>query len=211
MIMCANDFHECGGEKIEHSRKCDVFIECTTCFFGRTKQLDSCCTQPNIIFVNQPNINGNPSKKPYCTNCGYTTKPVKFINGNEHLTLPLITKTQSDKQVDERHAIRLKFNAWLKEKREKQISKLEQEYTQDYQNYLLTPKWKDKRAKVLKRDNFICQSCLDSPAVDVHHLTYLRIFDEPLFDLISVCRECHNKIHPEKRNAESGIALNNAR
>ncbi len=34
-------------------------------------------------------------------------------------------------------------------------------------------------------------------AEDVHHLTYARLYDEMLFDLIAVCRDCHERLHPE--------------
>ena len=151
--MCGNDFHECAGEKIEHVRKCDILIECKDCLYGRVKELDSCCITPNIIFINQPNVNGNPSKKPYCTNCGYTTKPVKFENSTEYLKIPLITKQYSDSQFDERHETRSKFYAWLKNRRENETTTLDEMHNKDYRDYLNTPKWKAIRLKVLKRDN----------------------------------------------------------
>jgi hypothetical protein len=32
----------------------------------------------------------------------------------------------------------------------------------------------------------------------VHHATYERLFDELVCDLVSLCRDCHNKCHPYK-------------
>lgn len=63
-----------------------------------------------------------------------------------------------------------------------------------YRAYLMSPEWKRKRLMVLKRDNNTCQSCLSRRAIDVHHLTYDHIYNEPLFDLVSVCRDCHESI-----------------
>ena len=69
------------------------------------------------------------------------------------------------------------------------------EKKQNYSEYLLSEKWYEIRKKVLKRDNYTCQGCLEQKAEEVHHKTYLHLFDELLFDLVSVCKSCHNKIH----------------
>lgn len=77
------------------------------------------------------------------------------------------------------------------------------EYRENYHKYLESTEWAEKRAKVLKRDNYLCQGCLESKATQVHHWTYDRIFNELLCDLISLCRNCHEKIH---LNDEPGAA-----
>lgn len=56
--------------------------------------------------------------------------------------------------------------------------------------------WDLLRKKVLSRDNHQCQGCGGARATTVHHLTYDRLGSEMLFDLISVCSQCHAKIHP---------------
>ena len=69
-----------------------------------------------------------------------------------------------------------------------------------YDEYLQSDKWKAIRLKVLKRDNNLCQGCLEAPAQDVHHITYDNFGDELMFELLSVCRDCHfNRIHKNKR------------
>jgi hypothetical protein len=67
--------------------------------------------------------------------------------------------------------------------------------TAEYQTYLNSSRWKDKRDKVFSRDGYICQKCNQNKASQVHHLTYERIFNEPLQDLLSVCAKCHEEIH----------------
>jgi len=69
-----------------------------------------------------------------------------------------------------------------------QIDKNEKE------RYLNSAKWKSKRFDVLHRDNYTCQSC-GSIATEVHHLHYRNFGNEPLDELTSLCRECHQKIH----------------
>ena len=64
-----------------------------------------------------------------------------------------------------------------------------------YHEYLLTPEWKERRSAVLRRDRFICQGCLEARATEVHHRSYRSVFSELLFDLVSVCKECHTKAH----------------
>ena len=68
-----------------------------------------------------------------------------------------------------------------------------------YNEYLKSDKWQRKRRRVLLRDNEKCQACQDRKATEVHHLTYDRVGDEPLFDLVSICKTCHDFIHREKK------------
>lgn len=77
---------------------------------------------------------------------------------------------------------------------EKQIS----DFWAYYNEYLKTQAWQDKRNAVLKRDNYICQGCLKNKAIHVHHTTYDNIYDELLFQLISLCIDCHSKLYPDK-------------
>jgi hypothetical protein len=67
-----------------------------------------------------------------------------------------------------------------------------------YEDYLKSDEWKARRASIFKRDGKKCQSCLSEEATEVHHLTYERIFSEPLFDLVAICRPCHEKLHRKK-------------
>ena len=64
-----------------------------------------------------------------------------------------------------------------------------------YKEYLNSNSWKNLKAKVIKRDGGICQGCFLELPLDVHHLTYERIGDELGVDLISLCRQCHDRIH----------------
>jgi len=66
-------------------------------------------------------------------------------------------------------------------------------------------RWKRKRAYILSRDKYLCQECKkygkNIEAKIVHHI--IEIEDDPDLklkddNLVSVCRSCHNKIHPEK-------------
>lgn len=70
------------------------------------------------------------------------------------------------------------------------------DWDREYDDYIKTPLWKDKRRRVLERDNYTCQACLKRPAQQAHHLNYrFPLGKEPLFVLISVCQACHEAIH----------------
>jgi len=66
-----------------------------------------------------------------------------------------------------------------------------------YHEYLKSSAWLHKRELVLERDNYVCQGCRDARATQVHHLTYAHIFNELLFELTSLCGDCHDRCHTE--------------
>ena len=71
------------------------------------------------------------------------------------------------------------------------------EFWRLHQAYLGTDDWQRRRDAVLHRDRFVCQAALAGCtgwASHVHHLTYAHWRNEPLFDLIAVCGECHEQI-----------------
>jgi 5-methylcytosine-specific restriction endonuclease McrA len=71
----------------------------------------------------------------------------------------------------------------------------EAERRRQYDAYMASPAWRRKRQMVLDRDGGICQGCRKHAASEVHHMTYVRFGCEMLFDLVSVCEDCHDKIH----------------
>lgn len=70
--------------------------------------------------------------------------------------------------------------------------------------------WKHKRSEVLRLDHNECQLCRQhgtfTRAQTVHHVIHLRdnpslalsIYNNNERQLISLCNDCHNKVHPEK-------------
>jgi len=89
---------------------------------------------------------------------------------------------------------------WEMESRKREQEKAEQSalWWERYNAYLLTPGWRSKRDRVLQRAHGLCEGCGAKRAVYAHHLTYERVFNEMLFDLVALCDECHQTIHPDK-------------
>ena len=67
-----------------------------------------------------------------------------------------------------------------------------------YNEYLRSDAWRERRQLVLERAGGLCEGCRKRPACDVHHATYEHLYDELLFELLAVCRDCHKKIHPNR-------------
>lgn len=80
-------------------------------------------------------------------------------------------------------------------KLEEQVRAESERWWRAYDAYLESDEWRRKRALVLKRSAGVCEGCGERPAVQVHHLHYKRVFREMLFDLVAVCRQCHDAIH----------------
>jgi hypothetical protein len=66
---------------------------------------------------------------------------------------------------------------------------------QRYDTYLQSVEWKVKKTEVLIRDSHRCQSCGNTTHLHVHHITYKRLGNENIDDLVTVCRQCHKELH----------------
>lgn len=67
-----------------------------------------------------------------------------------------------------------------------------------YKEQLLDSRWKRKRAKILKRDNYVCTKCDSSDELNVHHIYYIKgksAWQYPNNALITLCNKCHKKWH----------------
>jgi hypothetical protein len=74
------------------------------------------------------------------------------------------------------------------------------EWLAEHDRYLRTEEWQRKRLAVMARARGICEGCLQAQASQVHHLTYSHWKDELLFQLVALCRECHERAH-ERQHA----------
>ena len=61
-------------------------------------------------------------------------------------------------------------------------------------NYLQSQQWRDKRHLVIQRDDS-CKLCKATTNLEVHHLSYKHLAQEPLDELITLCRTCHQSRH----------------
>lgn len=167
----------------------DLF-KCLDCGYMTNKRLKECCRRPDEIITIEHRQHNLIRLYHQCINCGgaFRTKPLGHKNFSDKIRTEFcITK----------------FDNWCLEIGDEN-NELREIISQNngetskyakYVEYLKSVEWKNKREKVLVRDNNLCQECKNKSAEEVHHKTYDNLYDEPLEDLISLCRECHTEIH----------------
>jgi hypothetical protein len=64
-----------------------------------------------------------------------------------------------------------------------------------YKAYMNSLEWKRKSQKIMRRDSWTCRYCGSRESLQVHHLTYERLYKEKPCDLITLCEECHLMQH----------------
>ena len=65
--------------------------------------------------------------------------------------------------------------------------------------YMDSDAWRDLRKKKFAQVGCACEKCGDSSGIlQVHHLTYERLYHEPLSDLQVLCDACHAAVHRKK-------------
>lgn len=67
--------------------------------------------------------------------------------------------------------------------------------SKEYKRYIASSKWYYKRMDALEFHGKKCKACGSVQKLDVHHLTYDRLGNEFLSDLIILCRPCHDEEH----------------
>ena len=69
---------------------------------------------------------------------------------------------------------------------------------EDYLEYIRGEKFKELKMERLQLDEYRCQICfkkVDEKTSHCHHITYLRVLNEKISDLSTLCPCCHKKLH----------------
>lgn len=146
-----------------------------------------------------------------CRICGNIDHELLNKNGFS-LWIPRAQVPGGGENIEEwDESLRIKWRQkWLDESTRAQEARIEshrreleerkREWWKQYDEFLRSPKWMEKRDIVIKRDG-VCQACLKRPVQHVHHTTYKYGVDAPLFTLVGVCRTCHQALHPDRELA----------
>jgi 5-methylcytosine-specific restriction endonuclease McrA len=68
-----------------------------------------------------------------------------------------------------------------------------------YQAYLRSLHWKQLSERIRRRDHYTCRDCGATSRLQVHHLCYRPNLEDALdSDLVTLCRDCHEKIHRKR-------------
>lgn len=84
--------------------------------------------------------------------------------------------------------------------------------TTQYHSYLKSPEWKALVSKVKARDK-VCQLTGSRDNLEVHHITYDRLGNEDLSDLVLLSRDAHQSVHDYygSYSRENTYPINNLR
>ena len=140
------------------------------------------CSTHNFEMVKMKMSNGRWMLKKQCPTCGKTDSPHLSHKGFNIAKVPMFNKELYENYLTIKIAESENKRAKWKVDRLKYIS------------YLESPEWRAKRQVIFERDGRKCVLCGED-GIQVHHLTYDRIGHEDNDDLISVCLNCHAKIH----------------
>ncbi len=192
----------CGfeGEFVTEEYRDSKLIFCPDCYHHRTEH----CEHQNKVLIRYETSIGLRVQY-MCKDCLSLFGNAVKQDGLNLNSLKLIDKGKYDKWREDQDEAYRKRSAKLFELHSEWLSA---QCSKKHQDYLKTIEWQEKRDEVLRRDNFTCQSCLKKRATQVHHLTYDHFGSEPLFDLISVCDECHQMISEmdeKKKNQPSRL------
>lgn len=77
---------------------------------------------------------------------------------------------------------------------------------ESYMEQLKTPMWRERKSEILKRDNYSCRICgAYNCEINVHHVNYIpyrMAWEYPNEMLVSLCKNCHNKLHDKMNSKE---------
>jgi len=148
------------------------------------------CMHPRAQPRRRPMGVGLMSVWEQCPDCGLGLKAIKkeTFSAAQLDALPLYDTDLQDRLYKERWEARQEARVTAQEQRNGA-------WWDTYHAYVASDTWRWTRQRVLTRDEGVCQGCRARQASDVHHLTYDHLGEEFLWELMSVCRECHERLH----------------
>lgn len=70
-------------------------------------------------------------------------------------------------------------------------------HSTQYRSYIRSAQWLRSPARLgaLRRDGYRCVRCGAGERLEVHHKTYVRLGQEWVSDLQTLCKQCHQHVH----------------
>lgn len=150
------------------------------------------CSHPATIVVCEPDSLERPQYFERCDHCGL--KLSSAISHEKAKAAGISDRTREDvealsaRYTNER---RSRYDAMLTAAAER----CQGLNRQSYDDYLRSPAWQRRSAKIIERANGICEGCLTNPATEVHHMSYEHVGAEFAFELLALCGPCHRRWH----------------
>lgn len=80
-------------------------------------------------------------------------------------------------------------------------------HKQNYDAYLRSEAWEEKRLAAMERAGHKCQVCSSCDKLSAHHNSYKHLFDEPMVDLCVLCQTCHMRHHGDEIRQKRKLML----
>jgi len=146
--------------------------------------MNEICSKHEPQFVKSIIEGGRTQLRKQCFICGEVEDKIyKFSECSDIYNLPILDKD-----------LREKFYTIQSKERRLEYEIQKEKRKQEYANYLQSYEWKRKHKYIMEKYGYRCVLCF-KPAVNVHHLTYNRVYFEDERDLIALCKNCHEFVH----------------
>lgn len=195
---------KCGQElTIERTQFFESEI-CEHCLnHAQINHIDLCCDIPALHPVKLITSASTIQVRNQCQNCGdLRPNSLGGFTKEQREKLPLVDQSKREQRQNRWGEMVKSFWDKVSSKRVQQQALSKEQWMHQYNAYLNSPAWKAKRLDILKRDNYLCQCCLNAYATQVHHKSYQFVDlkgNEPAFDLVAICVPCHEKIEAMKK------------
>jgi hypothetical protein len=151
---------------------------------------EKCTDHPEVEWRQFPTSNGGVQIRRQCMICGHILgNSRKRMPGDDNL--PLIDRKSPELYDAQR---KNKYDAIIQRHAHRQRDK-DNSWFHEHTAYLSSDAWKEKRRLIFRRSAGICEGCGVREAAEVHHLSYTHWQSEFLFELVAVCKECHERLH----------------
>lgn len=157
---------------------------------ARQRHCDHLRREPRVALQ----ADGKPFYRIQCADCGQ-----KLSHSLPHSSVP--NRERCPPWDEELYQRRLREGAAAYGQcRKAAIARRKAEWRAVYRRYLASADWQSVRERVFRRAFVTCEGCWEARATEVHHLTYAHVGDELLFELVAICRPCHERLHPSASN-----------
>lgn len=148
--------------------------------YGDLKECKNCHSN-NIQVVKYIITNGRIQYRHQCKACGYLDiANIKYASIPKDVDIPLVNEKLRECYYE---------NNSVKYENYKDI---------DYDKYIVSDKWYQKRPEIFELKGEKCAICGKDHSLDIHHLSYDTLGHEEInnyADVVPLCRHCHEKIH----------------
>jgi ribosomal protein S14 len=176
----------------------EVILDSTEGLNADLAAINQPCDHSRKELRQRRNRGGSIQYSEQCLRCGRSIGP--FLKHSRELEQAPAWNAELE---DKFHAARESQRAAIYQKHVRIQRGRTEGFWKQYNEYLQSDEWKQKRAKVLARAKHQCEVCGEKAATEIHHLHYKHVFAEFLFELVAVCDDCHQRLHADESDSEN--------